>query len=67
MLLQDPETGQMCEVASGIALQKVMLKRSEEQTTLLKKVGVDLLDLSINQPIAHPIAQFFHKRIGKQI
>lgn len=65
--VKDAETGQFAWIDTGnnivrITYQEIYRKKNEEISELLKKTGVDYVDISAHEDYVKPLMQLFNKR-----
>ncbi len=71
--VEDPETGMRGVIDTRIFLGKIpdlnkfLHGRIFEQKKLFEKYRIDLLDLHVGNSFVHPLVNFFHQRIRRQI
>jgi len=71
--MQDPETGKTFTIDTRAAVGKkspmnIFLQAyRNKQKHQFEKYKIDMLDLTVGNPIINPLVQFFHRRIRRQI
>jgi len=65
--VQDPETGGMCVIDSGSARVRAAYEQQAERARVrlretIRRMGVDLLELSTGEDYERPLVRFFHER-----
>jgi uncharacterized protein (DUF58 family) len=63
----DPETGEEILVDSASSAVKKLAVRMKEQKSIFERSGADVLDLRVGRDMARTLAEFFHKRISRQV
>ena len=62
--IQDPETGELAEITMHSKELELFLKKHHAQTELLlKRCGVELLDIATDRPFIGEVMRFFRRRM----